>query len=60
MPNQMPPVPPGNRSSAGPDSAAKPDHDTAPKKTRPENIDQQGDRANVAQNTSNQVHPKQR
>ena len=54
MPSQMPPVPPANRSSKGPGAPPKPAKNTAPQEDVPENVDQQGDRANVRQNTTNQ------
>jgi hypothetical protein len=48
----MPPVPPANRSpkGTGSDPDANPDN---PATEEAENVDQQGDRANVRQNTSN-------
>jgi hypothetical protein len=60
MPSKMPPVPKENRSQKGPSDDSAPPHDTAPNKSVPENIDQQGDRANVAQNTTNQDPKQQR
>ena len=50
--NEMPPVPPGNRSQkgTGDDASAKKD---APKLKSEKNKAEQGDTANVKQNTTN-------
>jgi hypothetical protein len=54
MPSQMPPVPPANRSPKGPGAPSKPAKNTAPAEDAPENVEQQGERANVKQNTTTQ------
>jgi hypothetical protein len=51
---KTPPVPPANRSPKGPGDKPKVERDTAPDDERAENVDQQGERANVRQNTTNQ------
>ena len=60
MSSKMPPVPPDNRSPKGSGDASAPPADTAPNKGRPDNIEQQGDRANITQNTTNQDRKQQR
>lgn len=60
MTSKMPPVPPGNRSPKGSGDATAPSRDTAPNKSMPENIEQQGDHANISQNTTNQDHQQDR
>jgi hypothetical protein len=60
MPSQMPPVPPANRSSKGPDAPPKPAKNTGPQDEAPENIEQQGERANIKQNTTNQDYKGRR
>jgi hypothetical protein len=60
MPSQMPPVPPANRSPKGPGAAPKVSKNTAPDEPAPENVEQQGERANVKQNTTNQDHKHRR
>ena len=54
MPHKPPPVPPDNRSSKGPgsDPKSKAGRDQA-KPPEQENSAQQGDRANIRQNTTN-------
>lgn len=55
MTKNLPPVPDDNRSHKGPGDAAHPPRDTTKghRDDEKQNIDQQGDRANVKQNTSN-------
>jgi hypothetical protein len=60
MPSQMPPVPPANRSSKGPGAAPKVSKDTAPRERAPDNIEQEGERANIKQNTTNQDYKNRR
>ena len=47
MPTKPPPVPPANRSPKGTGDSPEVAKDTSPQKKPPENIDQQGERANV-------------
>jgi hypothetical protein len=54
MPSQMPPVAPANRSPKGPGAAPKVSKNTAPDEQAPENVEEQGERANIKQNTTNQ------
>lgn len=54
MPKPMPPVPPANRSPKGTGDAQEAPKDTAGPERPVENIDQQGERANVRQNTTTQ------
>lgn len=53
MSNHMPPVPPANRSNKGVSNDAKDVQDTSHKKTHTENTAEQGDTANIKQNTTN-------
>lgn len=55
---EMPPVPPANRSQKGPGDDSQSSKDAAKPKSKSvdTNIEQQGDRANVKQNTTNQMH----
>jgi hypothetical protein len=54
MIGHMPPIPPGNQSDKGPKSAdADAARDTSVKKGHPENTAEQGDSANIKQNTTN-------
>ena len=55
MSNRMPPVPPANRSNKGPnnDSRSKPLQDTSLKHPAPQNVEEQGETANIKQNTTN-------
>jgi hypothetical protein len=55
MSSHMPPVPPANRSNKGPqgDSKSKPLQDSTLKHREPENIAEQGETANIKQNTTN-------
>jgi hypothetical protein len=51
----MTPVPPGNRSNKGPNpgTSPKPPQDTTRKHPEPQNIAEQGETANIKQNTTN-------
>ena len=51
--NHMPPVPPGNRNDAFPGNDTKPKQDTTLKHSEPENPAEQGETANIKQNTTN-------
>jgi hypothetical protein len=54
MTGHMPPIPPANRSTKGPKSAdADADRDTSVKEGHAQNIAEQGDTANIKQNTTN-------
>ena len=55
------PVPPANRSPKGPgDDGRKPKDDSELHQKRDENIEQQGDRANVKQNKTPQIQQPDR
>ena len=55
------PVPPANRSPKGPgDEGRKPQDDAELHQKRDKNIEQQGDRANVKQNTTHQIQQPDR
>ena len=61
MAKQLPPVPPANRSPKGPgDGSRKPKDDVKLHEKREQNIEQQGDRANVKQNTTPQIRQPDR
>jgi|KBSMisStandDraft_5_1062788.scaffolds.fasta_scaffold5680685_1 hypothetical protein len=61
MAKQQPPVPPANRSPKGPgDDSRKPKDDAKLHEKREQNIEQQGDRANVKQNTTPQIRQPDR
>jgi hypothetical protein len=52
--NEMPPVPPGNRSKKGPGDNSETRKDTTRmKKTSDLNTSEQGETANIRQNTTN-------
>jgi hypothetical protein len=54
MTGHMPPIPPGNRSNKGPKSAdADAARDTSAKEGHTQNTAEQGDTANIKQNTTN-------
>jgi hypothetical protein len=53
MSNHMPPVPPANRSNKGVSNESKDMQDTSHKKTQADNTAEQGDTANIIQNTTN-------
>jgi hypothetical protein len=55
---KLPPVPPANRSSKGPGASPEPDAGSQPKGTK--NSDQQGQNANIKQNTMNQGYQQDR
>ena len=56
-----PPVPPASRSPKGPgDGSRKPKDDAEMHEKREQNIEQQGDRANVKQNTTPQIRQPDR
>jgi hypothetical protein len=54
MTSQMPRVPPANRSKKGPGADPETSKDTSLKHPEPQNIDEQGDTANIKQNTTNE------
>ncbi len=60
MPTRMPPVPPANRSKKGPGGAAEPPKDTAPHKSVPQNVEEQGRQGNIKQNTTHQGYQQDR
>ena len=53
MTGHMPPVPPGNRSNKGPKPNPDAARDTSHKESHTENTAEQGDTANIKQNTTN-------
>jgi hypothetical protein len=54
MTSHMPPIPPGNRSNKGPKPAdADAARDTSVKEDHAQNAAEQGDTANIKQNTTN-------
>jgi hypothetical protein len=53
MTSQMPPVPPANRSNKGPKNTSDSVQDNLPKHPAPQNTAEQGDTANIKQNTTN-------
>jgi len=54
MPGHMPPIPPGNQSNKGPKTAdADAARDTSVKEGHTQNTLEQGDTANIKQNTTN-------
>ena len=54
MTGHMPPIPPGNQSTKGPKSAdADAARDTSVKEGHAQNTSEQGDTANIKQNTTN-------
>ena len=55
MSSKMPPVPPAERSPKGPGSDPRAVKDTTPHgKQAPTNVDEQGQTANIRQNTTDQ------
>jgi hypothetical protein len=52
MTGHMPPVPPASRSNKGPKDESEPHQDAATKPER-QNIAEQGETANIKQNTTN-------
>jgi hypothetical protein len=53
MTGHMPPIPPGNQSNKGPKANADFLKDTTKKDTHTQNTAEQGDTANIKQNTTN-------
>jgi hypothetical protein len=53
MTSHMPPVPPANRSDKGTGSDPDPNQDTSVKHPMPSNTQEQGETANIRQNTTN-------
>jgi hypothetical protein len=53
MPNQMPPVPPANRSKKGTGGDPVSVQNDSVKHPEPQNIAEQGETANIKQNTTN-------
>jgi len=53
MTGRMPPIPPANRSTKGKAQDAEAARDTSHKKGHTQNPDEQGDTANIKQNTTN-------
>jgi hypothetical protein len=53
MTGHMPPIPPGNQSTKGPKANADSTKDTSAKHAHAENIAEQGQTANIKQNTTN-------
>lgn len=53
MTGHMPKVPPGNQTTKGPKQSAESAQDTSHKETHTENTAEQGDTANIKQNTTN-------
>jgi hypothetical protein len=53
MTGHMPPIPPGNQSNKGPKQADDAARDTSKKPPHTENTNEQGDTANIKQNTTN-------
>jgi hypothetical protein len=53
MSSHMPPIPQANRSPKGPKDETSPCQDAATKHSEPQNIAEQGETANIKQNTTN-------
>jgi hypothetical protein len=53
MSNRMPPIPPGNQSNKGPKSDADAERDTSKVNHGVQNSAEQGETANIKQNTTN-------
>jgi hypothetical protein len=53
MTKHMPPIPPANRSNKGTVTDFEATQDTSVKHTEPQNIPEQGETANIKQNTTN-------
>jgi hypothetical protein len=53
MTGRMPPIPPANRSNKGVPQNAEAARDTSHKKDHTQNTDEQGETANIKQNTTN-------
>lgn len=52
--NEMPPIPPANRSNKGPGGLAHEGVENAPRRGKDENAAEQGETANIKQNTTNE------
>jgi hypothetical protein len=53
MSSHMPPIPPANRSPKGPKDETSSHQDAAAEHSEPQNIAEQGETANIKQNTTN-------
>jgi hypothetical protein len=53
MSSHMPPIPQANRSTKGPKDETSPHQDAATEHLEPQNIAEQGETANIKQNTTN-------
>jgi hypothetical protein len=53
MTKHMPPIPPANRSNKGTGTDLEATQDTSVKHTEPQNVAEQGETANIKQNTTN-------
>jgi hypothetical protein len=53
MTKHMPPIPPANRSNKGTGTDSEPTQDTSVKHPERQNIAEQGETANIKQNTTN-------
>jgi len=53
MSRHMPPIPPANRSNKGPKDEASPHQNAATEHPEPQNTAEQGETANIKQNTTN-------
>ena len=53
MASHMPPVPPANRRKKGPEASSEAVRDQSLKHPEPQNTSEQGDTANIKQNTTN-------
>jgi hypothetical protein len=51
MSNHAPPIPPANRSNRGPKDESRPNQNAATEQPQPQNIAEQGETANIKQNT---------
>ena len=56
MSSHMPPVPPANRSKKGVDPHPEPVQDQSSRHPEPQNSSEQGDTANIKQNTTNKEY----
>ena len=53
MSNHLPPIPPAGRSNKGPKDGSDEEPNATVKKTGPQNSAEQGETANIKQNTTN-------
>jgi hypothetical protein len=53
MSNHLPPIPPAGRSTKGPKDAGDEEPNATAKNTGPQNTAEQGETANIKQNTTN-------